>query len=131
MRRFVIAAMVVSSFGALASSVLATPKDNKKPPKGGSGSGSGSGSGTATEPPAGDAGGGGGSATPAPPPSEPDKQGSAAPVEPGPDVDSLRQEYLSLRDEMFKSRARASAVASQLYSSRITVHFTWTATRAY
>ena len=35
-----------------------------------------------------------------------------------PDVDSLRQEYLSLRDELFKSRARANAVASQLYSTR-------------
>src|SRR5262245_59778979 len=30
------------------------------------------------------------------------------------DVDSLRQEYLALRDELFKSRARASTVASQL-----------------
>ena len=41
-----------------------------------------------------------------------------------PDVDSLRQEYLSLRDELFKSRARADAVASQLYSTRITIRLT-------
>lgn len=48
-----------------------------------------------------------------------------------PDVDTLRQEYLTLRDELFKSSARASAVASQLYSTRITVRLTWTATRFY
>ena len=38
-----------------------------------------------------------------------------------PDVDTLRQEYLSLHDELFKSRARANAVASQLYSTRIPI----------
>ena len=51
--------------------------------------------------------------------------------ETGPDVDSLRAEYLSLRDELFKSRARANAVASQLYSTRITIKFTWTSGRYY
>ncbi len=51
--------------------------------------------------------------------------------EKGPDVDSLRQEYLSLRDELFKSRARANAVASQLYSTRITIKFTWQSGRYY
>jgi hypothetical protein len=49
----------------------------------------------------------------------------------GPDVDSLRQEYLSLRDELFKSRARANAVASQLYSTRIQVKLTYTTARYY
>lgn len=48
-----------------------------------------------------------------------------------PDVDALRQEYLSLRDELFKSRARANAVASQLYSSRIEIRFTWMSGRYY
>lgn len=48
-----------------------------------------------------------------------------------PDVDSLRQEYLSLRDELFKSRARASAVSSQLYTSRIEIRFTWASGRQY
>lgn len=48
-----------------------------------------------------------------------------------PDVDTLRQEYLSLRDELFKSRARANAVASQLYSSRVEIRFTWTSGRHY
>jgi hypothetical protein len=47
------------------------------------------------------------------------------------DVDALRQEYLSLRDELFKSRARANAVASQLYSTRMTIKFTWGSARHY
>ncbi len=47
------------------------------------------------------------------------------------DVDSLRQEYLSLRDELFRSRARANAVASQLYSTRIQVKLTYTTGRYY
>jgi len=49
----------------------------------------------------------------------------------GPDVDSLRQEYLSLRDELFRSRARANAVASQLYSTRIQIKLTYTTARFY
>jgi len=48
-----------------------------------------------------------------------------------PDVDALRQEYLSLRDELFKSRARANAVASQLYSTRIQIKLTYTTARYY
>lgn len=48
-----------------------------------------------------------------------------------PDVDSLRQEYLTLRDELFKSRARANAVASQLYSTRIQIKLTYTTARYY
>jgi hypothetical protein len=47
------------------------------------------------------------------------------------DVDSLRQEYLGLRDELFKSRARVNAVASQLYSTRIQVKLTYTTGRFY
>lgn len=47
------------------------------------------------------------------------------------DVDALRQEYLALRDELFKSRARANAVASQLYSTRMTIKFTWGSERHY
>ena len=49
----------------------------------------------------------------------------------GSDVDSLRQEYLGLRDELFRSRARANAVASQLYSTRIQVKLTYTTGRFY
>jgi hypothetical protein len=75
---------------------------------GGAGSGSGSGSASDTKPPKEDQ----------PPANEPD-------------VDALRQEYLSLKDELFKSRARAAAVASQLYSTRITIRFTWGSARYY
>jgi hypothetical protein len=53
------------------------------------------------------------------------------PAEKGPDVDTLRQEYLALRDELFKSRARANAVAGQLYSTRMTIKFTWGSARYY
>jgi hypothetical protein len=49
----------------------------------------------------------------------------------GPDVDSLRQEYLALRDELFKSRARANAVSSQLYSTRVQIKLTYTTGRYY
>jgi len=75
------------------------------------------------------AGAGTGSADPAaaPAPTEP---AADKPPE-GPDVDTLRQEYLSLRDELFKSRARANAVASQLYSTRIQVKLTYTTARYY
>jgi len=74
-------------------------------------------------------GGAAGTADAAPAPAEPaaDKPAAAD----GPDVDSLRQEYLSLRDELFKSRARANAVASQLYSTRIQVKLTYTTARYY
>jgi hypothetical protein len=58
-------------------------------------------------------------------------EGTADKPADGPDVDSLRQEYLSLRDELFKSRARANAVASQLYSTRIQVKLTYTTGRYY
>jgi len=86
--------------------------------------------------PAGTGGGGGGGATggggagggagSAEKPADP----ASAPVE-ALDVDSLRQEYLSLRDELFKSRARANAVASQLYSTRIQIKLTYTTARFY
>lgn len=51
-------------------------------------------------------------------------------------VDALRQEYLALRDKLFRSRARAAAVASALYSTKLTLYLHhesgrhWTITRA-
>jgi hypothetical protein len=65
--------------------------------------------------------------TPAPPAEDEKPEPEAKDV----DVDSLRQEYLSLRDELFKSRARANAVASALYSTRVTIKFTWASARYY
>ena len=80
------------------------------PNGGGGGTASGSGAG----------GGSGAPATTAEPPAASDA-----------DVDTLRQEYLSLRDELFKSRARANTVASQLYSTRIQIKLTYTTARFY
>ena len=82
------------------------------PANGGGGGGMGSGSGS-----------GGGNGAPAEP-TEPPPASDA-------DVDTLRQEYLSLRDELFKSRARANTVASQLYSTRIQIKLTYTTARYY
>src|SRR4029079_13825980 len=48
-----------------------------------------------------------------------------------PDVDALRQEYLKLRDELFESRARAAPVASQLYSTKVSLRLTFTSARMY
>lgn len=82
----------------------------------------------APSPPAsgGAAAGGEGAASAARPAEDAEK-----PAGDGQDVDSLRQEYLSLRDELFKSRARANAVASQLYSTRVQIKLTYTTGRYY
>lgn len=95
----------------------------KAPAGAGSGSGSG-GSGPAADPPAAPVE----KAEPEKPkPSEKDEKEAAS----GADVDTLRQEYLSLRDELFKSRARANAVESQLYSTRMQIKLTYTSGRYY
>jgi hypothetical protein len=80
----------------------------------------------------------GGDAPSAPPPSaaSPPEQPGADPTATAPaasalDVDALRQEYLALRDELFQSRARANAVASQLYSTRVIIRFTYASGRYY
>ena len=88
--------------------VPATAPATPAPNGGGGGTGAGSG-----------AGGGSGEAPAEPPPTS------------DADVDTLRQEYLSLRDELFKSRARANTVASQLYSTRIQIKLTYTTGRFY
>lgn len=64
--------------------------------------------------------------TPPPAPAAPEPAASDAV-----DVDSLRQEYLKLRDELFESRARAATVASALYSTRIQVKLAFTTGRFY
>ena len=101
-------------------------------PAAGSGAGSGSAAPAATPPSTAPATPaiGTGSAAPPPPPATPTTTDQPAPQDEA-DVDALRQEYLSLRDELFKSRARANAVASQLYSTRITIKFAWTSGRYY
>ncbi|HEU5057020.1 MAG TPA: hypothetical protein VFU21_10870 [Kofleriaceae bacterium] len=47
------------------------------------------------------------------------------------DVDSLRKQYLELRDQLFRSRARAAALGSSLYSTRIRLHLDYKSGRFY
>ena len=46
-------------------------------------------------------------------------------------VDALRKRYFALRDKLFRSRARAAAVASALYSTRIQVKLDYKSARFY
>ena len=57
--------------------------------------------------------------------------GTVAPDQEALDIDALRQEYLRLRDELFRSRARAAAVASALYSTRLRIHLDHESARFY
>jgi hypothetical protein len=81
-------------------------------------------------------------AQPTPPPAQPTTPPPPQPQPPPPpepkkdeaptlDIDALRQEYLKLRDELYQSRARAAAVASALYSTKITVRLAYTSGRFY
>jgi hypothetical protein len=124
--------LIALSVPALA---VAAPKHGKKQPpptNAGSDAGSAAGSdaGSAAVAPTPEASAGSGSAAGEPTKVEATKA-EATNAKNEPDVDSLRQEYLSLRDELFKSRARANAVASALYSTRIQIRFAWTSGRYY
>ena len=80
-------------------------------------------------------------AEPTPPPAEP----TPAPAPPPPkaetpppaptiadkDLDKLRIEYETLRDSLFRSRARAATVAGAMFSTKLTVGLRWKATRHY
>ncbi|ACY16458.1 hypothetical protein [Haliangium ochraceum] len=55
----------------------------------------------------------------------------AAPDTEALDIDALRQEYLRLRDELFRSRARAAAVASALYSTQLRVFLDYESARFF
>ena len=73
-------------------------------------------------------------ASAAPAPATPPAAAPAAPAAKSSDdvdVDALRQEYLKLRDELFSSRARAAAVASQLYTSKISIRLNFASGRYY
>jgi len=65
-----------------------------------------------------------------PAPSPPTSTAPAA-TEPAVDVDALRREYLALRDQLFRSRARAAAVASALYSSKLRISLDYGSGRFY
>jgi hypothetical protein len=62
---------------------------------------------------------------------EPAAPPSGAGEAPSLDVDALRREYLSLRDRLFRSRARAAAVASSLYSSKLRIQLDYDSARFY
>jgi hypothetical protein len=47
------------------------------------------------------------------------------------DLQSLRAEYFKLRDRLFQSRARSSAVSSALYSTRLSVNLNYDSGRYY
>lgn len=47
------------------------------------------------------------------------------------DVDALRKEYLKLRDELFRSRARAATVASAMFSTKVTLYLNYKSGRFY
>jgi hypothetical protein len=134
MRRIILVS-TMTAFAIAAGMAVGQP--NKGPSPGtGSGSGSGSakaGSGSAKIP---FVGSGSGSAKPGA--GSGSAAGSAKVTEPEPpvsgdepDVDVLRQEYLKLRDELFESRARAATVASQLYSTKISMRLTYASGRMY
>ena len=131
---------------------LAAPKPGKKPPKGTTSKPADTTKPADTSKPAdtpaadtgdsdkgsGDKGSAAAAPTPAPATPAPAAGDTAKAPEPPPakgadepDVDSLRQEYLALRDELFKSRARANAVASQLYSTRMSIRLAWDSGRYY
>lgn len=63
-----------------------------------------------------------------PPPTEPTE---VPPTGPDESLDSLRDEYFKLRDRLFQSRARASAVSSALYSTRLSVRLGYDSARYY
>jgi hypothetical protein len=123
--------LIALSVPALA---VAAPRHKKPPPPttagSDAGSAAGSDAGSAAAAPVPEASAGSGSAATEASKPEPTKA-EATNAKNEPDVDSLRQEYLSLRDELFKSRARANAVASALYSTRIQIRFAWTTGRYY
>lgn len=54
-----------------------------------------------------------------------------APESDGIDVDALRQQYLKLRDRLFRSRARAATVASAVFSTKLRVGLYYTTGRFY
>ncbi|MBP6628017.1 MAG: hypothetical protein KA297_01225 [Kofleriaceae bacterium] len=138
--RWLARGVVVASLLLAASAIGQPRKDDKKPAGAGSASAAGAGAGSATTPtpptPTTGAGVPGATGTtgtggaPTDGAAEPAEQPSDAPADAG-EIDTLRQEYLKLRDELFASRARAATVAGQLYSSKLSIRLTYTTGRYY
>jgi hypothetical protein len=60
-----------------------------------------------------------------------DEPAEAPPAKDGDDLESLRAEYFKLRDKLFQSRARAAAVSSALYSTRVSIDLNYESARYY
>ena len=115
----VLLAATLLALAAVPSSPLAQPANpGPAPASDGDAAGDGAADGDAASADAADAGDAAGDA-------------AAAPDQEVLDIDALRQEYLRLRDELFRSRARAAAVASALYSTRLRVHLDYESARFY
>src|SRR5437868_6518951 len=55
-----------------------------------------------------------------------------APAEaPAASIDDLRKEYQAIRENLFRSRARAAAVGDALYSSKLQIYLRFDAARFY
>ncbi len=66
----------------------------------------------------------GGTSAPTPP-----VPATSEPPAPATDLEALRKEYFRLRDSLFRSRARAAAVASAMYSSKLSIRLRWATSR--
>jgi hypothetical protein len=73
-------------------------------------------------------------ATPPPPPAAPaPTPPPPPPVERGPkiDLESLNTEYLAIRDELFRSRAKVELLGAALFKTRMVANFQYKAQRAW
>jgi hypothetical protein len=69
-------------------------------------------------------------ATPAPPPAPPPPV-EKPPEKPSADLEALNAEYLAIRDELFRSRAKAELIGSALFKTRMVATFRYRAGRAW
>lgn len=70
-------------------------------------------------------------ATPAPTPPPPPPPSEAPPSRGAVDLESLNREYDELRDELFRSRAKAHLLGDALFKTRIVARFKYEAQRAW
>jgi hypothetical protein len=68
---------------------------------------------------------------PVAPPAEPAAKPTEKPAEPAVDLEALAAEYAALRDELFRSRAKAELVGTALYQTRLAATFQYKAERAW
>jgi hypothetical protein len=69
--------------------------------------------------------------TAAPPPPPPPALEKPAAATPGPDLTKLRAEHDTLRDALFRSRARRETVETALFSTKVATTLRWAANKHY